>query len=204
MVPTAISFTSSPCGPCRGMNPGPGAPRKRALLREIPRPSGMQVEQTWASPQVPSEPGSRLDRPSTLPSRHLVRRRGSRWPSWQQPKSSESWSGLQPSSRALTFLRIPGVCSVSSALAALPSHLRPTPKELTLLSTWRALSKKHPGPSQAEASTWVLQHTCSSCFRSRFCPGPRCPEFSANVGSLRSPGNLKTITRWLLPAPPHS
>lgn len=105
---------------------------------------------------------------------------------------------------ALTFLRIPGVCSVSSALADLPSHLRPTPKELTLLSTWRALSKKHPGPSQAEASTWVLQHTCSSCFRSRFCPGPRCPEFSANVGSLRSPGNLKTITRWLLPAPPHS
>lgn len=43
---------------------------------------------------------------------------------------------------------------------------------------------------------------CSSCFRSRLCPGPQRPEFSANVGSLGSPGNLKTITRWLLSAPP--
>lgn len=68
------------------------------------------------------------------------------------------WPGLQPSSCVLTFLRIPGICSVSSALPDLPSHLRPTPKELTLLSTRRALWKKHPGPSQAEASTWVLQH----------------------------------------------
>lgn len=65
VAPTAVSFTSSPCSPCRGMSPGPGAPRKRALLCEIPRPSGMQVGQTWASPQVPSEPGF-----PTRPARH--------------------------------------------------------------------------------------------------------------------------------------
>ena len=162
----------------------------------------MQVGQTWASPQLPSEPGSQPTQPGTLPSRHLVWRRGSRWPGWQQPTSSWPWPGPQASSRALTFLRTPGVCSVSSALADLPSHLLPTPKELTLLSIPWVFSGTHPGWSQAEASTWVLQHMCSSCFRSRLCPGPQHPEFSANVGSLGSPGNLKTITRWLLSAPP--
>lgn len=160
-----------------------GAPLKRALLPEIPRPSGMQVGQTWASPQVPSEPGSRPTWPGTLPSRHLMWHRGSRWPGWQQPRSSQPWPGPQPSSCVLTFLWTPGVCSVSSALADLPSHLCLSSDSL------HSHSLASLGPSWGSIQDCLRRKP--ACGRSH-----TCVHLASGADCVLAPSALSSLQMW--------